>query len=73
MAKAEKMNSYVAIVLKGKEMKLTSLHMSARGQGHLLTFAKVIWVKSISAIFIKKYNKAKWKYISYESNLGWKK
>ena len=41
-------------------MKLTSLHMNARGQGHLLTFAKVTWVKNILSIFFKKYNKAKW-------------
>ena len=42
MGKAEKSNFYVAIVLYGKEMKWTSLHMNARGQGHLFTFAKVL-------------------------------
>ena len=68
MGKAEKFNSYVAIVLWGKEMKLTSLHMNARGQGHLLTFAMVIWVKSILSIFFENTM-----YISYESNLGWNK
>ena len=34
MGKAEKHNFYVAIVLYGKEMKWTLLHMNARGEGH---------------------------------------
>ena len=54
-------------------MKLTSLHINARGQGHLLTFAKVTWVKNILSIFLEKYNKAKLKHISYESIFGMKK
>ena len=58
LGKAEIFHFSVAIVLKGKEVKLTSLHMNARGQGHLLTFAKVTWVKNILSIFFKKYNKA---------------
>ena len=37
---------FFSIVLYGKEMRYTSLHMNARGQGHLLTFAKVTWVKT---------------------------
>ena len=46
MGKAEKLNSNVAIVIQSKEMKVTSLHMNARGQGHLLTFAKVTKAKT---------------------------
>ena len=34
--------------------------MNARGQGHLLTFAKVTWeLKNILSIFSKKKNKKK--------------
>ena len=34
--------------------------MNARGQGHLLTFAKITLFQNILSIFSKKYDKAKW-------------
>ena len=74
MEKAENFIFYVDIVLYGKEMKLTSLHMNVRGQGHLFTFSKIIWVeKKIKHFFQEKnLNKFKWWNISYEANMGWK-
>ena len=53
--------------------KWTSSHLNARGQDHLLTFAKVTWVEFFYSIFSIKNNKSKWKYISYEANMGWEK
>ena len=41
-------------------MKLTSFHMNARGQGHLLTFAKVTWAKNI--LKLNKCASVRWAY-----------
>ena len=67
----------VAILLLSMEIKLSQSLLNARGQGHLVTLAKVpliekIMVKLCGVPFLKN-NKAKWKCISYEAKMGWKK
>ena len=52
-----------------KEMKWTPLHMNARGQGHLLAFAKVTLFINILSIFPKNTIRLNDSYILYDSNL----
>ena len=58
------------------EMKSIQSLLNARGQGHLVTLAKVTLIKNFGKSFgvrsLKK-NKAKWKCISYEAKMGWTK
>ena len=45
MGKAKNFHFCVVIVLLGMEMKSSQSLMNARGQGHLVTLGKVIWVE----------------------------
>ena len=47
MGKAKFYYFTVVIVLLGMEMKSSQSRMNAKGQGHLVTLAKVIWVEKV--------------------------
>ena len=66
----------VAIELLSMEMKSSASPLNARGQGHLVTLAKVTLIEKLWQNFgvqFFKNNKAKWKCIPYEAKMGWKR